>query len=302
MLRTVGVASAFIMGASLAPAAADEVSADEALKAIGAACKQSRESLVVGGDAELSDGSRAVVSESRLQAVWSGRTRLIDAVTGTYGPLSEAGLTRNQQRAALRYLKRPSATHWLRRGVIESPASGLVTTFERAREDVAGLAEDCTRMIAGAAVATRAGRTWQFVDPGSGESTTIVLDDAGRLVTWTGPAGQRSWAYGPRTVDLPDRVVGYAAWRKAAAAASLNVILRTIARSAAATANAATPTVDAIGAAVRVLTVQPRAVRVKVRQLRKGTLVYARNRYTKTYHAWRVYLKGERAVARRVAP
>jgi hypothetical protein len=62
------------------------------------------------------------------------------------------------------------------------------------------------------------------------------------------------------------------------------------------------PDPAAIDQAIRTYPDPARAVPLKVRTLRRGSLIYGRNPYTKTYHAWRVYLKSGEALARRVAP
>ena len=67
--------------------------------------------------------------------------------------------------------------------------------------------------------------------------------------------------------------------------------MKQISRAVAASVNASGPNVAAIDAATRAAVPTDRVVALKVRQLRRGVLIYGRNPCTKTYHAWRIYLK-----------
>jgi hypothetical protein len=78
--------------------------------------------------------------------------------------------------------------------------------------------------------------------------------------------------------------------------------MRELTRQVARDVNAAGPGVAAIDAGVRAAVPADRVVPLKVRALRKGVLIHARNPYSGTYHAWRVYLKAGQAIARKVAP
>jgi hypothetical protein len=143
----------------------------------------------------------------------------------------------------------------------------------------------------------RDGQRWVFTLPGPAQ-VSVVGDGQGRLAQF----GAVSVSYGAQSIVAPTGAVGYAAWRKASEAASLNATMKDLSRTVAATVNADGATVAAIDAATRASVPTDRVVPLKVRQLRRGVLMYGRNPYTRTYHAWRIYVKNGDAVARRVAP
>ncbi|HPE13268.1 MAG: hypothetical protein H6524_04910 [Actinobacteria bacterium] len=290
-----------IMGTSLlllvlgmSPARTDDVSASDAVAQINAACSASRDVLVgVGGTI---DGPVDLVSSpGRLASGSQGKDLVLDSATGTYGALSNSGLSARKRATALKYLKRSDATHWLNRGVFADPQSGWTASFEQARDASLDIGSDCAGGLADQSV-TRSANTWRFA------TAVVTVDEAGRLLAWEAQGVERRFSYAVGSIDLPERTVTFAQWSRASQAATLNATLRTLSRQIATTVNQSPATAEAIAEQAAAAVADPRAVPLKVRQLRKGTLLFARNPYTKRYHAWRVYVRDEQAVARPVAP
>lgn len=284
--------------AAVEPAAAtDSRSADEAVAAINTACRLSLDALVSGGGS-VSGPVEVTVTAGRFTRLLEGRTLVMDEATGTYGSMTDTGLGGRAFAVARRYLDRPRATHWLkRRSFPAASESGWTPLFDGARSEVLGLADDCAVGLARPEdVVSRDGNTWTF------GTTSVTLDDTGRLVEWVEPGRVRTFSYGARSVALPGGTVSYRRWTKASEAASLNATLRMTARQTARSVNAGVASAEAIEEALAVAVEVRRVVPLRVRQLRKGSLLYARNPYTNAYYAWRVYLNNGKAVARRVAP
>lgn len=293
-------ATVLLTGLCVAPAAAGPVAIDDALQVVSRACADSHAAIAADGGSMVTATVQVRLAPGRFEVSAPGGSRIADAATGTYGLISDDGLRGKDRRAALRYLKRPAATHWLNAGRFE--AGGQWTaTFESARDAVLSLDGSCAQELGGSAdPVEHNGDTWYFTGPAG--TITVGLDGSGRLVQWSGGGVDRQFSYTAQDVVLPTRTVPYTGWTRASQAASLNSTMRTLSRDVAAQVNAGTPTIAAIDAAIRAGIPAGRAVPLKVRQLRRGILVYGRNPYTGTYHAWRVYLKKDTAVARRVAP
>jgi hypothetical protein len=270
-------ATGLLLGLVAAPAHADPVALD-------AACRSTSEALSAGG-VVTSGGGTLTVAGTRLRI----GSRLIDP-SGTYGLLAGEGVRAKDRRAALAYLRAPRATAWVLEGRYPT-ATGWGTSYEQARQEAIGLPADCIAAAGG--LVSRSGPTYQY------EQVTVTLDAAGRLTTWSTVAEQRTFAYGTQSLDLPARPVAYARWQRASQAASLNATMRTVARGVAASADADPAAIDA---ALRTAIDPGRAVPLRLRELRSGTLIFARNPYTGTYHAWRVYVRDDEVRARRVAP
>ncbi|MEZ5158512.1 MAG: hypothetical protein R2687_06735 [Candidatus Nanopelagicales bacterium] len=294
MRTAVAGASLMLLAVGMSPATADTGSVVDAVAQINTACSTSYDVLVNRGGAV--DGPvDLVVSPGRLAVGSQGAGLVLDSATGTYGALSDSGLSDRKRARALRYLKRSDTTHWLNRGVFPDQQSGWTASYEQARDALVDIGSDCADALAGQSF-TRDGDTWRFA------TATVSVDGAGRLGAWEEQGIERRFTYAVRSIDLPERTVSFARWARASQAASLNATLRTLGRQIATTVSESPATVTAIAEQATAVAAAPRAVPVKVRALRKGTLLYARNPYTKRYHAWRVYVRGERAVARRVAP
>lgn len=258
------IAAALLVGLGVAPSHADPVSID-------AACQATRGALAAGGSA-----GEVVFAGQR----WRAGSQIVDTA-GTYGLIAGEGLRPRDRKAALRYLKSPRATAWFDAGRFPGQS------YAQARLQAIGLPADCA--TAAGLFLSRSGNTYQY------ERVTVALDDAGRIVSWANLA----FAYGPQAVDLPTAVVPYAKWQRASQSASLNATMRTISRTVAASVSADP---GAISAALRTYADPTRAVPLKVRTLRAGSLLYARNPFTGTYHAWRVYVRTGTLKAKRVAP
>lgn len=281
-----------------APAVADTVALPDALASVGASCAQTRAALLSTGGRVIEQEQTVTLAGDRFAVVGPGTNRVAIAGDGTYGAMADDSLRRKDRRAALRYLKRPGATWWLNPGAFWSPASGWSASFEESAGAAVPIAATCAQDLAAAVdPVVRDGQRWEFSIPGQG-AVVVVEDAQGRLAQ----LGQVTAAYGVESVSAPPGAVAYAAWQKASQAASLNATMKQISTGVATTVNAGDPTVAGIDAATRAAVPTDRVVPVKVRQLRRGVLIYGRNPYTKTYHAWRIYLKGGEAVARRVAP
>ncbi len=213
-------------------------------------------------------------------------SRIIDAQAGTYGLIAGEGLSTKDRKAALGYLKKPTATAWLNAGKFYG--TSWVDSYQAALAQVAGLPSDCAAAAGG--LLSQSGSTYTYAN--------VSVDiDAGAVTRW----GTTSFTFGGQNLPLPQgSPVAYASWLKASQAASLNATLRTITRTVA--QSVPEPTKEAIDTLLRASIDPDRAVPLQIRQLRAGSLLSARNPYTKTYHAWRVYLKDGQPVARKVAP
>ncbi|HNE88624.1 MAG TPA: hypothetical protein PK902_04705 [Actinomycetota bacterium] len=280
-----------------APAVAVPVPLPEALESVTAACASTSSALTsVGGRAVDGDSSVAVTGD-RFAVSGPGTNRVAIAGEGTFGAVADDGLRPKDRRAALRYIKRPGATWWLNPGAFWSPAAGWSATFDDAARAAVPLSATCAQDLAAADSVDRDGSRWVFTLPGEGPFV-VVTDGQGRVTRF----GAIAITYGAQSITAPAGAVSFAAWQKASQAASLNSTMKQISRAVAASVNASGPNVAAIDAATRAAVPTDRVVALKVRQLRRGVLIYGRNPYTKTYHAWRIYVKGGEAVARRVAP
>ncbi|HRY09441.1 MAG: hypothetical protein H6526_08520 [Actinobacteria bacterium] len=277
-----------------APATADPL--PDALASVDAACDATRAALVNSGGVVV-DGDRSVIlAGDRFAVSGPGFNRVAVAGEGTYGRLSDDGLRSKDRKAALRYI-RARATWWLNPGVFWSPAMGWSASFEESAGASVLLPQACGQELATAVAVERSAGRWIFTLPDRGP--VVVTEDAeGRLTQF----GSVSVSFGPQTVSVPTGAIGFATWQKASQAASLNATMKRTSRAVASAVNAAGATVAGIDAATRAAVPTDRVVPLRVRQLRRGVLIYGRNPYTKTYHAWRVYLKAGKAVARRVAP
>lgn len=303
MLRVLAGSSVVLLGLTATPATADTlatpgpVSVTEFVTSINAACRVSRDALRDGGGS-VSGPAAVVVAPGRFERILDGRTLVVDEATGTYGSLTEGGLGTRMLAVAQRYLDRPRATHWLkRRSFPAASASGWTQLFDEARSGALQMNDDCAAELVGSQqTASRNGNAWTV------GTTSVTLDDTGRLVEWAAPAFVRTFSYGARSVGLPSATVSYQRWTKTSQAASLNATLRMTTRQVARSVNASVVSAEAVEQGLKAVADAGRAVPLHLRQLRKGSLLYARNPFTNTYYAWRVYLKNGTAVARRVAP
>jgi hypothetical protein len=270
----------------------------EALQTVTAACDSSRAALAAGGGSIVSPSSVKLFEAGRFEVDSGTVQRVVTAEDGTFGSIAAEGLPVRTRKKALGYLKRPGATWWVNAGRFESPVNGWSATFEQARDAQIGLDGTCAQPLAGAFdEVERDGDAFTFVVP-LADPVTVSLDGDGRLTRWADVV----YDYAARSVTVPADAIGYRSWQKASQAASLRAELRLLAREVATGVNAGQADLEAIDAAARAALPTDRAVPVRIRKLRAGTLLYARNPYTKTYHAWRVYLKGGEALAKRVAP
>lgn len=290
--------AALAMALCATPAAADPVPVADALAAVGQACRASRDALLGAGGTVTAGDERLAVSPGGYQLQGLALNRVVLPGVGTYGRVADDGLSRGQLRKAWRYLRRPAAEWWLDPSRFWSPGLGWAANYEQSRDAAVVIDATCIQALNGAAEpAERTGDSWQFVITGQA-GVTVLTDAQGRLTAWA----DTRYEYAPPAVTAPAGTVAHRAWQRASQAASLNAALREMTRQVARGVNAGVPSVAAIDAAARVATPTGRAVPVEVRQLRRGVLFHGRNPYTKAYHAWRVYLKGGEAVARRVAP
>ncbi|MFN8184354.1 MAG: hypothetical protein U0R23_08035 [Candidatus Nanopelagicales bacterium] len=276
-----------------APAAAEPVDPSAAAQLVAQACQSARQALLATGGSVSSGSAQVSLGVGRFAT--SGR--VVIETSGTYGAIADEGLLPRERRAALRYLKRPAAAWWLRGGAFTTAEQGWAATYEQARADVVPLDGTCAQGLA-SAVGVQAGPTgWVFTMPDS-TTVTVGVDAEGRLLS----LNDLTVDYQSVTIATPRGAVAYGKWRRASEAASLNSTMRTLGRGVAAQVNADAATIAAIDAAIRAAIPADRSVPLRVRQLRRGVLVYGRNPYSGVYHAWRVYLKKDTAVARRVAP
>ncbi|MEZ5185591.1 MAG: hypothetical protein R2720_07580 [Candidatus Nanopelagicales bacterium] len=290
--------TALLSGVLAVPAAAEPVPAPEAIRTISAACLDSQVALLAGGSVTTST-TRLALTPQRFQVGGVSIDRVVAADAGTYGAITASGLRMKDRKKALGYLKRPRARWWVNAGRFETPAQGWSASFEQARDAVLTIPESCSEVlqsVSGDSV-DLTGNTWTFTGA-SHDPITILSTGDGRL----SQLADMSIDYSVPALVVPSRAVPFRAWQKASQAASLDRVLRTLAKQVAGVVNSGEPTVPAIEEAAGAALQADRVVPIKVRQLRKGSLLYARNPYTKAYHAWRVYLKKGRAVARRVAP
>ena len=298
-MRSAPVAGAAVLFTSLwaPPAAADPVPLPQALQAVSQSCADARAALIDQGGLVASGSSRLVLATDRFEVTGPVGRRVVVAGVGTYGSIADEALRAKQRKAALRYLKRSGATWWFHSGAYAVPGQEWSAAYDQSRAAAVTIDGTCAQSLTGALepVAHDA-NTWTFTMAGQA-SITITTDAHGRLVSW----GDLQIVHGAQSVGAPAEGIAYGRWQRAAQAATLNATLRDLTRELARQVNAAGPSVAAIDAAARAGVPQDRAVPLRVRQLRKGILVYARNPYTKTYHAWRVYLNKQQARARRVA-
>ncbi len=267
----------FLIPAALIAVSLPAVPAGAAPVSLDAACAQTRTLLYTSGGtngAVVFAGSRFTVG-----------ARTVDVAAGTYGLIAEEGLRRKDQKTALGYLGAPRATVWHNEGAYFG--TSWTTSYDQALAQAAGLPDDCAAAAGG--LLSQSGDTYTYAN--------VSVDIAeGAVVRW----GQVQFRFTPQNVAVPaGQAIGYRAWLKASQAASLDATMRTIARTVAATVPE--PTGEAIDELLRASVDPARAVPLKVRTLRSGALIWARNPYSKTYHAWRVYLKSGEPVARRVA-
>ncbi len=228
--------SLMLLVVGMSPATADTGTASDAVAQINTACSTSYDVLVNGGGAV--DGPvDLVVSPGRLAVGSQGAGLVLDSATGTYGALSDSGLSVRKRARALRYLKRSDATHWLNRGVFPDQQSGWTASYEQARDALLDIGSDCADGLAGQSF-TRVGDTWRFA------TATVSVDEAGRLGAWEEQGIERRFTYAVRSIDLPERTVSFARWARASQAASLNAILRTLGRQIATTVSESPATVD----------------------------------------------------------
>ncbi len=281
-----------------APVIAEPVALPEALQAVSSACAQSRTTLVTKGGSVTSTSAMKVFTDARFEVDDSAGQRVVDSQAGTFGSLAGSGVSGKIRKKALAYLDQPGAQWWVNSGRFLTDALGWSATFEQARAAALPVDGSCAQALDGAFdEVERVANTWTFSLALEGP-VTIVIDSDGRLAQGWG----LSFDYAARDIGLPTDAIGYRGWRKASEAAGLRPTLRELARGIAATVNAGEPDLEAIAEASRAAVPTDRVVAIKVRQLRAGTLLYARNPYPKTYHAWRVYLKNGQARATRVAP
>lgn len=271
MLRlAVPAATVLLVGTAAVPAAAEPVSLNDACAATLAILANTGGS----NDAAIFAGSRFSVGN-----------RVI-AADGTYGIISQE-LTVRERKAALKYLGATSAVQsWFNEGSYFGTEWN--DSYAAALAQASGLPADCA--AAAGPLTSSNGSTYYYAN-----ATVDIVD--GAVTGWDGNA----FTFGPQQLALPPGPsVAYAVWRKPAEAASLNSTLRTMSRSV--VQELVEPTPRSIDARMRAVVDPDRAVPIRVTTLRKGALASARNPYTKTYHAWRVYLKRGEAVARKVAP
>ncbi len=291
-MRTAAVlAGTLLLGA--APAAAEPVGTTAAGQQAAQACESGRQALLATGGSVSSPSGQDLFAPGRFTT--TGRVVIESA--GTYGAIADEPLLARERRAALRYLKRPAAAWWLRAGVFATSDQGWAATYEQARAAAVTFDGTCAQVLAAASGVQAVTNGWVFTLP-DGTAVSATVDDMGRLTS----LGDLTVDYEAVTVPTPRGAVGYLRWRRASEAASLNSTMRMLTREVASQVNAGPPTIAAIDAAIRAAIPVDRAVALKVRQLRRGVLVHGRNPFTGTYHAWRVYVKKDTAVARRVAP
>jgi hypothetical protein len=213
-------------------------------------------------------------------------SRITDAQAGTFGMIAGEGLSAKDRKEALGYLGKPTATAWLNSDSFYG--TSWVDSYEAALAQVAGLPADCAAAAGG--LLSQSGVTYTYAN--------VSIDiESGAVTRW----GTTSFTFGAQNLPLPQGTpVAYTSWLKASQAASLNATLRAITRTVAQTVPE--PTKEAIDALLRTSVDPARAVPLRIRQLRAGSLLSGRNPFTKTYHAWRVYLKDGQPVARKVAP
>lgn len=263
--------SLLLLSPAALPASAAPVSLD-------AACEATRTLLATQG------GSNGTVTFAGPR--FSVGSLVVDSADGTYGLISGEGLRAKDRKTALGYLRQPKAKAWLNAGRFYGLVWG--TSYEQAMAQASGLPEVCSTAAGG--LLSQSGDTYSYAN------VSVDISD-GAVVRW----GTTTFRFGPQTVTVPSGpTVAYGAWLKASQAASLDATLRTIVRTVAATVPQPTP--KAIDTLLRASIDPDRAVPLKVRTLRSGALLSGRNPYTKTYHAWRVYLKSGEPTARRVAP
>lgn len=266
----VPVLSLLLLGPAV-PATAAPVSLNEA-------CEATRTLLATQG------GSNGTVTFAGSR--FAVENLVVDAGAGTYGVLAGEGLRAKDRRVALGYLKTPKATAWFNDGRFYGLVWG--TSYEQAMAQATGLPQDCATAAGG--LLSQSGATYNYAN------VSVDISD-GAVVRW----GTTTFRFGAQEVAVPSgQAVAYGAWLKASQAASLNATLRTIVRTVA--QSVPEPTPKAIDALLRASVDPERAVPLKVRTLRSGALLSGRNPYTKTYYAWRVYLRAGEPIARRVAP
>lgn len=265
------VATVVLLGLVAAPSSAQTVS-------LNAACAATLSTLAtVGGttDSAIFAGPRFSVTN-----------RIIDSVEGTYGVLTQEPVTPTERKAALKYLGAPRAQAWINAGRFYGTEWG--GSYPQALAAASGLPQDCEG-AAGPLVSV-AGTTYTYAN------VTVEIV-AGAVSRW----GDLAFTIGPQQLQIPPGpLVSFADWAKASQAASLNTTLRSMTRTVAQTATDPTPT--RLYRQLREAVEPDRAVPLRVHKLRQGGLVSGRNPYTKTYHAWRVYLKNGTPIARKVAP
>lgn len=291
-------AALLLSATSAVPAAAASVGLPEALQAVTSACELSRAALASSGGSITAGPSVKRFEAGRFEVGSSSVQRVVVSDTGTFGSIAASGMPSRARKKALAYLKRPTATWWLHIGRFESPVLGWSATFDQARDSEIGLDGSCAQSLDGAFdEVEQVGDAFTFNLP-FGEPVTVSIDSDGRLTGWADTA----FDYAARSVTVPTSAIPYRSWQKASQAASLRAELRTVAREVATGVNSGRADLEAIDAAARAALPSERAVPIRTRRLRAGTLLYGRNPYTKTYHAWRVYLKDGKALAKRVAP
>ncbi len=280
------------------PGIADTVALPEALQAVTSACTAARVALVANGGSLTSSGAVKVFAGARFEVDDSSGQRVVDSQAGTFGSLAGSGVSGKTRKKALAYLGQPGAAWWVNAGRFQTDALGWSASFEQARDGALPVDGSCAQALDGAFdEVERTGNSWTFNVAMQGP-VTVVIDSEGRLAQGWG----FSFDYSAREVTVPTGAIGYRGWRKASEAAGLRPTLRDLARQVASSVNSGEPDLQAIAEAARAAVPPDRVVAIKVRQLRAGTLLYARNPYTRTYHAWRVYLKNGMARATRVAP
>lgn len=290
-MRTAAViAVAVVLGG--APAAAEPIDPATAGQQVSQACESGRQALLATGGSVSSPAGQVLLAPGRFTAPG----RVVVESAGTYGAIAEEPLRARERRAALRYAKRPAAAWWLNSGAFATSGQGWAATYQQARAAAVPFDGTCAQGLAAATGVQMLPDGWVFTMPAG--TISVTVDDQGRLIS----LDKFTVDYQVAAIPTPRGTVGYRMWRKAAEAASLNSTMRTLTRAVAAQVNAGTPAIPAIDAAIRTAIPADRAVPLRVRQLRRGVLVYGRNPFTGTYHAWRVYLKQDMAVARRVAP
>lgn len=271
MRRTaIPAATVLLFGLAAVPATAAPVS-------IADACAATIAKLATTGG---TNGS-AVFAGSRFSV---GNLVVVED-DGTYGDITQE-LTPRERKAAYKYLKyHADATSWGRSGWYFGTTWN--DSYSVALAQASGLPADCA--AAAGPLISQAGNTYTFTN-----ASVDIVD--GSLTRWD----DISFTLAAQQVDLPPGpTMPYSAWQRPSEAASLNSTLRSITRTVAQTV---TPTRAGIMAALRAEIDPDRAVPLRLHRLRQGGLVSGRNPYTKTYHAWRVYLKNGTPIARKVAP